>query len=155
MIKIKSQSATNQYDEEENSITTWDYKKCSWIVNAEYDDEEINWWGENNDFPAGTTLERFIQDNPNWDKKPDVVVTWIWNTAESYEKAFGSPSSFGQSADYYQKQSYPMSCTRSWGYLDYGEKEAVDRLGKYCGFHEKADKTIVRYNHKIIFEGKL
>lgn len=155
MIKIKSQDAVHQYDSEGNAITTWDAKKCNWIVNTQYENEDIDWYGEDSDFAAGTTLKSFIESNPNWDKNPDITVTWIWDTKEIYEKAFGHPSSFGGAYNYYDTLSYPQSCVRSWGYLDYNEKEAIEQLGKYCGFHLKASKTIVRYNNKIIFEGKL
>ena len=35
MIKIKSTDAYHQYDKEGRAITTWDHKKCSWIINSE------------------------------------------------------------------------------------------------------------------------
>lgn len=59
MIQIKYQDAFHQYDSEYNPITTWDNEKCEWIVNAEYEDvyynNEIDWSGNNNNFPRGIT----------------------------------------------------------------------------------------------------
>ena len=77
MIYITSQDAYHQYDDNGNAITTWDTKKCAWIVEKEYENEKINWWGRDNDFPAGYTLSEYIQAFPNWNERPDITVKWI------------------------------------------------------------------------------
>ena len=154
MIRIASQSGTHQYDENGRAITTWDAKKCCWIVNSEFENEEIDWWGEDNDFPRGCTLEHFIKNNPNWDKMPDIKVTWTWNTKEQYEKMGGHPRSFGQSHNYYDKLTYPQICTRDWGYIDCPKEEAVKRFADYAGFHKYADNVKVFYNSEKLFDGK-
>jgi hypothetical protein len=151
MIRIASQGGTNQYDESGRAITTWDAKKCSWIVNEEFENEEIDWWGEDNDFARGCTLSEFIENNPNWDKNPDIVVTWMWNTKESYQRFGGSPASFGGERDYYDKLTYPFSVTRSWGYLDYSEDEAI-KLASYCDFDKLSDSVKVVYNGETLLE---
>lgn len=154
MIRIKSQDGLHQYDESGRSITTWDDKKCSWIVNPEFENEEIDWWGNNNDFPAGCTLKRFEQDNPNWNKIPNISVTWTWDTKEDYERMGGPPHSFGQSFDYYDKLNYPQRCTRSWGYIECSKEDAVKRFANYANFHRFANKIEVYYNNELLFSGK-
>jgi len=143
MIRITSQSATNQYDENGKEITTWDDKKCAWIVNKEFEREEIDWWGNNNDFPAGQTLAQFVANNPDWDKMPDIQVIWIW-TKEEYWKAFKS-----------NIDTAVISAKRTWGYLDYTEEQAIQELGRYADFHKFAGTVQVQYNNKLIFNGKL
>ena len=155
MIKITSQDGFHQYDAEGRPITTWDAKKCAWIVNTEFENESIDWWGVDNDFPAGTTLAQFIAQNPNWDTLPDITVIWTWNTKERYQSAFGSPSSFGQSYDYYDKLTYPQTYRKNWGYIDCPKDEVVERFGKYARFNVGADSVKVMYNGKIVFDGKL
>lgn len=155
MIKIKSTDALYQYDEDGRAITTWDAKKCSWIINAEFENEEIDWWGKDNDFPRASKLANFIEQNPNWDKIPDIQVTWTWNTENTCITAFGSPSSFGARYDYWRKMKYPYTHSSHWGYIEYTEEEAIESLGKYCDFHKHADNTRVLYNNKEIFNGKL
>lgn len=154
MIQIKSQDGSHQYDENGRAITTWDAKKCTWLVNKEFENQEIDWWGHDNDFPRGETLDHFLENNPNWDKKPDIVVTWYWNTKEQYEKMGGHPSSFGQSYDYYEKLSYPQTCTRDWGYIDCPKEEVVKRFANYADFHKHADRVVVKYNGETLFDGK-
>lgn len=153
MIRIVSQSAIHQYDENGRAITTWDSKKCSWIVNEEFENEDIDWWGEDNDFPAGTTLKEFLRNNPNWDKIPDISVTWTWETKEDMMKCLGRPTSI-QEIEWYAKEKFPNSTTRSWGYIDAPKETAVESFGKYCGFN-KFSNTKVSYNGEVIFEGKL
>jgi len=151
MIRIKSQDGIHQYDSGGRAITTWDSKKCAWIVNPEFENEDIDWWGDDNDFPGGYTLSEFIENNPDWDKKPDISVTWTWNTKESYKRFGGHPSSFGAESDYYDKLTYPFSVTREWGYLDYDENEAL-KLASYCDFDKKSDSVKVVYNGKVLLE---
>jgi hypothetical protein len=76
MIKIVRQDGEHQYDELNRTITTWDHKKCAWIVNPEFDNDEIDWYGEDSDFPAGCTLKEYLLQYPNWDKMPNIKVTW-------------------------------------------------------------------------------
>lgn len=155
MIRITSQTSDHQYDSEGNAITTWDAKKCCWIVNPQYENEKIDWYGEDSDFPAGCTLAEFNERNPNWDKNPDITVTWYWNTKETCIRAFGQPHTFGQKSDYWDKQRYPYTASRNWGYIDEPESTTVERFGKYCSFHKHADRTVVMYNGKQLFDGKL
>ena len=159
MIHIKSQDAFHQYDEGGNPITTWDSKKCSWIINREYENERIDWWGKDNDFPGGCTLSQFVKDNPNWDKKPDISVTWYWENEESCVKAFGQPWTFQHPAtcdsNYWKTMKYPYTANKNWEHLDYEEKEAISQLGKYCGFNKFAYRVTVRYNGKLIHDGPL
>ena len=66
MIHITSQDGMHQYDECGNAITTWNDKCCNWIVNDEYVDaynnDEIDWWGRDNDFPRGCSMEYYIKN---------------------------------------------------------------------------------------------
>lgn len=151
--KIAYQDSRHQYDEYNNSITTWDSKKCAWIVNKEFEREEIDWWGKDNDFPTGLTLEEFEKNNPDWAKLPDIVVTWTWNTKEAYRNAFGSPFSFGESFDYYDKQEYPQKHTKQWGYIECSEEDAVERFAGFADHNKHADDVTVMYNGKLIFNG--
>ena len=112
MIKIKMQDANHQYDEQDRAITTWDSKKCTWIVNTEFENEKIDWWGQDNDFPRGCTLSDFIENNPDWDKKPDIVVTWTWNTKQSMMSGFRDSNS-----EWYNKHQFPYSESRDWDTL--------------------------------------
>jgi hypothetical protein len=63
MIKIKYQDDIHQYDEDDRPITTWDNKKGFWIINSEYENEDIDWWGEDNDFPKGVKLNTLYEIN--------------------------------------------------------------------------------------------
>lgn len=155
MIRIVSQSAQHQYDDKERAITTWDEKKCAWIVQTEFETEKIDWWGADNDFPGGYTLKEYVETNPNWDKNPDIVVTWYWHTKETCIKAFGLPHTFGQKPDYWDKQLYPYSATRQWGYIDEKKDNAVNNFGKYARFHEHADRVVVTYNGETLHDGVL
>ena len=160
MIRITSQGAEHQYDEDGRAITTWDHKKCNWIVNEEFENEEIDWYGKDSDFPAGCTMKEFLASNPDWDKNPDVTVTWYWDTKQSAIAAFGSPHTFlplghPNSSNYWDVQKYPYTAVKQWGYLSYDKDEALERLGKYCDFHKHADRTVVKYNEETLFDGKL
>ena len=151
MIHITSQDGRHQYDEDGRAITTWDGKKCNWIVNEEFENESIDWWGDDNDFPGAYTLKEFLAQNPDWDKNPDIIATWTWDTKESYQRFGGHPSSFGAKSDYYDTLTYPFSVPRQWGYLDYTEEEAK-RLASYCDFDKKSDRVTVTYNGKVIVD---
>jgi hypothetical protein len=155
MIRITSQNGTHQYDSQDRAITTWDHKKCCWIVNPEFEKEKIDWYGKDSDFPQGCTLAQFIERNPNWDKMPDINVTWYWNTKESCIAGFGLPHTFGEKHDYWDKQTYPYMTNRSWGYIDEPKETTVENFGKYCKFHKHADRTLVTYNGETLFDGKL
>ena len=145
----------HQYDSKGRAITTWDKKKCSWIVNPEFEDDNIDWYGEHSDFPAGYTLKEYKENFPDWDKKPDIVVTWTWKDKASAIAAFGQPHTFGESSDYWDKKEFPMTATREWGYIDEPEETTVERFGKYCNWHIHASNVRVLYNGKEIFNGKL
>lgn len=154
MIQIKCQSGTNQYDEEGNAITYWDDKKCAWIVLPEYEQESINWYGKNSDFPAGCTLKEYEKTHPNWKSIPNIAVTWFWNTKETAQKTFGQPHTFGESFDYWDRQQYPYTCHRDWGYIECTKENAVKEFATYCGFQNYADRVIVTYNGETILDGK-
>lgn len=146
MIRIVSQDGEHQYDTYGNAITTWDSKKCSWIVEPEYENDKIDWWGDDNDFPAGYTLAEYEEMFPNWREMPDIEVTWTWDE-EGYKKQFPDWRK-------YHIPSFPNTCYRSWGHIEFSEQEAIERLGKYCNFN-KFSNTKVIYNGKEIFNGKL
>ena len=154
MIKIKSQDARHQYDEEGYAITTWDAKKCTWIVEPEFENERIDWYGKDSDFPSGCTLKEFEAENPNWDKVPDIIVTWTWNTKENMQKGFGRPNSV-QESQWYDNTQFPYSGNRSWGYINVPKETTVERFGKFCDFHKYADNVRVLYNGEEIFNGVL
>lgn len=154
-IRITSQDGSHQYDGQGRAITTWDHKKCAWIVNEEFENESIDWWGNDNDFPGGCTLEQFKKDTPDWDNKPDISVSFYWNDKATCIRAFGSPHTFGASADYWDKQHYPYTHHKNWGYLDYKEDETVEALGKFCDFHKHASRVVVTYNSKVLHDGPL
>lgn len=160
MIQIKSQDGQHQYDEAGRAITDWHEKLCAWIVNSEFRNHKIDWWGSDNDFPAGMTMSEAVADNPNWNKMPNIAVTWYWNTKESCIKAFGEPSTFlkrdhDHYRDYWDIQHYPYTASRDWGNLEYNKEKAIEQLGKYCKFNVHAERTVVRYNEETIFDGAL
>jgi hypothetical protein len=152
-IKITQQGASHQYDSDGNAITDWNAKKCAWIVRAEYENDSIVWWGDDNDFPSGYTLEEYEETHPDWNKHPDIEVTWTFESIEIMKKAYGAPRT-KKEADWYASIKFPYSYMRNWGYIDYTEDEAIERLGKFCD-HHKHSITRVSYNGEIIFEGKL
>lgn len=146
MIRITWQGGFHQYDKYGNEITTWDEKKCAWIVNPEYENEDIDWWGEDNDFPAGCTLAEYEKDHPNWRDIPDIEVRWTWDE-EGWKKQFPDWRK-------YSIPFFPNTCYRSWGYIEYSEQEAIERLGRYCNFNQFANTKVI-YNGRVIFNGKL
>ncbi len=150
-IKIVSQCSSHQYDALGNIVTNWDNKKCAWIVVKNFENKEIDWWGNENDFPAGYTLADYEKQYPNWDKLPDIKVTWAWNTKETCIKAFGSPHSFGKPSNYWDLQRYPYTHEQSWGYLDYTKEQAID-LRSYANFDVYADGVTIEYNGEIIYK---
>lgn len=166
MIHIKSQDARHQYDKDGNAITTWCDKRANWMVNKEYENSEINWWGKDNDFPGGCTEEDYEELYPNWNKLPNIIVEWTW-TKEGYFKAFReylkipdpkyahirhmlTPGEINKHTYMNAPDSYyPKTETRSWGYLDYTKEKAIESLGSYCKFNEYAF-TKVYYNGELI-----
>lgn len=171
MIKINSQDGHHQYDDNGNIITTWDSKKCAWIVEKEYNNSKIDWWGKDNDFPSGYTLEEYIKLYPNWDKNPDITVQWTILNREDYFKTFReypikeNPSmsciahllSGSERKHLYMEDKdfkFPYIFTKTWEYLDETEESSL-RLGKYCNFHKFASNVRIMYNEKEIFNGKL
>jgi hypothetical protein len=154
-IRITSQDAFHQYDGNGRAITTWDAKKCAWIVEPKFEGENIDWYGKDSDFPAGCTLKGFEANNPDWDKKPDISVSWYWNDKATCLRAFGSPHTFGADFDYWDKQIYPYQHHKNWGYLDYKEEEVVEALGKFADHHRNASRVVVTYNGKVLHDGPL
>ena len=151
-IRITSQDGVHQYDGDGNAITTWNKKKCNWIVNKEFENSQIDWCGEDNDFPGGYTESEYERNYPNWRRVPDIKVAWYWNTKESYKNAFGHPSTFGQSAYYYDKLSYPIVCVREWGDIDEPKETVIGRFKDYAGFYQKCDRVIVYYNDEVLLD---
>lgn len=134
--KIVKQDTFHQYDEDGNAITTWDNIKCVWIVEPKFEKDIIDW----DLFQKGITLEKFKEQNPNWDKKPVIVVEWTYNE-ESFKKAFpGHP--------------FSKTIVRDWNYINYSKEEAILRLGKYAGFYKYADNVRITYDGKEIFNEK-
>lgn len=149
MIRIKYQDATAQYDENYVQITEWNEKYCFWIVLPEYENAyyrgEIDWWGEDNDFPRGCTKNEYLELYPDADNYPDIIVIWEWDR-EGYNKMFN---------EYPNNNEETQRYCNSWGYLNYDKEKAIKMLGHYCDFNKYAYKTTIKYNNEIIFEGKL
>ena len=147
MIKIVGWDGVNQFDEDGNAITEWNEKYCAWVVLPEYEEAykngEIDWWGEDNDFPSGLSLEELKKLYPNADNNPDITVIWTWDK-DGYRKEFHEPL-----------DTETTFCCRSWGYLDYSKEEAIELVGKYCDWNVTAFNTKVIYNGETIFDGKL
>ena len=147
MITITSQDGEHQYDEQGRAITTWNEKYCSWIINPEFENDIINWQDDENgisEFPRGCTKAHYLEMFPGADNYPDIEVTWYWDEA-GYEKAFNTKPKPGDL----------LCCDREWGYIDLTEEDAIRRLGHYCDFNKYAYRTVVKYNNKIIYDGKL
>lgn len=148
MIKITYQDGSGQYDQSGNQITEWNDRYCSWVVLSEYEDayyrEEIDWWGMDNDFPSGQTMKELQELYPNANSWPIIDVRWFW-TEEGYIKEFHEKP----------KDKSQLSYERRWEYLDYTKEKAIEFLGKYCGFNNNAERVVIKYNYKIIFDGKL
>lgn len=145
MITITSQDAKHQYDNQGRAITTWNEKYCSWIINPEFENETIDWQNDANgisEFPRGCTKAYYLELFPGADNYPDVEVTWYWDE-EGYEKAFKT------------KPKRIQQCTRYWGHIDLTEEEAIKRMGHYCDWNKYAYRTLITYNGKTIFDGKL
>jgi len=145
MITITSQDAKHQYDNQGRAITTWNEKYCSWIINPEFENETIDWQNDANgisEFPRGCTKAQYLEMFPGADNYPDVEVTWYWDE-EGYEKAFKT------------KPRRIQQCTRYWGHIDLTEEEAIKRMGHYCDWNKYAYRTLITYNGKTIFDGKL
>jgi hypothetical protein len=147
-IFIDYQTGTGQYDTEGRQITEWSDKYCAWIVLPEYEEAynngEIDWWGEDNDFPAGETLTELKKEYPNADEWPTIIVTWYWEP-EGYLKQFKvNPSS-----------KEVLTYSNSWGYLNYTKEQAIKLCGTYCRFNKYATRVNIKYNNEIIFDGKL
>jgi len=145
MIKIVRQDREHQYDEEGNPITTWNEKYCSWVINMEYEKENIDWGTDENgitEFPRGSTLSELNALFPNATNNPKIEVSWFWDE-ESYKKAFG------------KEPKGRLQYTRIWEYLDYTEEEAIEKLGHHCGLNTHAYQVKVVYNGKEIFNGRL
>ena len=147
MITITSQDGEHQYDEQGRAITTWNEKYCSWIINQEFENETIDWQDDENgisEFPRGCTKAHYLEMFPGADNYPDVEVTWYWDEA-GYEKAFKTKP----------KPEDSLCCCRYWGHINLSEEDAIRRMGHYGDFNKYAYRTVVKYNNKIIYDGKL
>lgn len=142
MIQINYQTATGQYDRNGNQITRWDAKRCSWIVlskyKREYDNNEIDWWGGDNDFPAGETIEQYHKRYPHQctANLPDISVQYIFNI-EDFKKAFPGED--------YQKYPHGYSYCRHWQHLDYKFEEAVEKLKYYIDVGKLASEITITW----------
>lgn len=142
-IVITSQDSEHQYDKLGRAITTWNEKCCSWVIEKEFEDDEINWQKDEigiTEFPRGIRQRDIDPEVYNY---PDIEVTWTWDE-DGFMKKFGERMKSGE-------ESY----TRTWGYLKLEKDEAINRLGHYCDFNKEAIKTEVKYNGEVIFSGKL
>ena len=157
--RISNQDGTHQYDYDGNVITTWDERRCCWIVNPEFEKDEIDWYGDDSDFPSGCTIEEFKRNNPDFDNNPEVVVIWYWNDKETCIKAFGEPHTFQHKSAYnpryWEEMKYPFVHTKTITWMDIPESEAVETLGKYADFNKFASRVVVKYNGKILHDGVL
>lgn len=153
MIHIASQDSMHQYDENGNAITTWNDKCCNWIVNEEYEkafnNDEIDWWGNDNDFPRGCTMEYQIKNFGDPDKLPDITLIMEWETESDYRK-------MGPGFDY-SKYNYPVTVTRNWGYINCTEEEAIERFvtnpdSYYNKIAIGSTDCILKYNEKVIYQ---
>ena len=136
-IRIEYQDGFHQYDEDFNPITTWNPKYCEWIINEEYENDEIDWQKDENgitEFPRGVTMAYAKESQPNADNYPVIDVFWIWDK----ETPQGN-----------------LAYNKHWDYLDYSKEKAVEQLVKYCDFNKYAVRTVVKYNNEVIFDGKL
>lgn len=155
MIHIKRQDGIHQYDEYGNAITTRNDKCCNWIVNEEYveayNNDEIDWWGEDNDFPRGCSMEYQIANFGDPYALPDISLEMTWETEDDYRK-MGATDHFE-----YSSYSYPLTIYRHWGYLNYSEKEAIESLvtnpqSYYHSIAKGSTRCKLTYNGKIIYE---
>lgn len=119
MIKISYTTARGQYDKEGNEICYWDKKRCSWIVHkaylTEYENNQIDWWGNDNDFPMGTTKQRYdsmFKGNNNY---PDIYLR-VEFTQEEFKKGFPRED--------HRKYPNGYSYTRHWEHINYTFEEA-------------------------------
>lgn len=146
MITITSQDGEHQYDDQGRAITTWNEKYCSWIINPEFENEIIDWQDDANgisEFPRGCTKEHYLELFPGANNYPDIEVTWFWNK-EGYSKAFRQ-----------KLEPEEIQYHKYWGHINTDETGAIKRMGHYCDFNKYAYRTVVKYNSKVIYDGKL
>lgn len=146
IVTITRMDATHQYDKDGNAITTWNSKYCGWVINKEYENCIIDWVEDKNgitEFPRGGTKAYFEKLYPGADNNPVITVTWYWDQ-KGYKKFFKE-----------NLETLATSHSQTWEYLDYTEEEAINMLGSYCRFNEEAYRTVIKYNNKTIFDGKL
>lgn len=145
-IVIEYQDGIHQYDSDYNPITTWNDKYCAWIINEEYENDNIDWQAEGEygitEFPCGITLAEAKEMEPDADNYPVIQVTWMWDKV-GYFKQFD------------QLPKDDMSYSKTWEYLDYSKEQAIELLGKYCDFNKHSYLTNVKYNNEVIFDGRL
>lgn len=146
MIHITWQDADGQYDDEGRMIAEWNEKLCSWIVCKEFEEAyykgEIDWWGEDNDFPGACTEKEYLEMFPGAYDYPDIMVSWTWDD-EGYYKEFQ------------EHTKEDVTHSNSWRHLNYTKEEAINRTGKYCKFNKYAKNVKVYYNGEKIFDGVL
>lgn len=139
MINIAYQTATGQYDSNGRQITHWDEKRCSWIVNKpfiqDYKNNQINWWGNDNDFPVGTTKEIHDKHNPGCSNYPDISLYCVFDQ-EGFKKGFPRED--------YNKYPNGYSYSKSWGHLNYFFEDAL-RLKNYLPCNKYADKIVITW----------
>lgn len=155
MIKITSQDSLHQCDIDGNKITTWDEYRCCWIVNKEYENDTIDWFGKDGDFPAGSTLAQFEEQNPKYAENPCIETEFYWASKEEAILQFGYPDTFGAPENYWDKIKYPYSCFRSWNHMDTKKENVVETFGKYCDFNKHATRVVIKYNNELLFDGVL
>jgi hypothetical protein len=151
MIRIKSQDALHQYDGIGRAITTWDGDRCAWIVNKEFEDAEIDWYGANSDFPGGMTLKEYDELYPDFANNPNITITWKYESINALVKTFGDRRYWEQNV-----KTFPYLITRNWNYFsrkDVPTFEAVLTHGSngfhgYAGFDKGADGIFVQYDNE-------
>ena len=152
MIRIKSQDAVHQYDESGTAITTWCEKRCNWIVNKEFEDADIDWYGEDSDYPAGVTAAQHEENNPEWRTYPNISMKYTCNNVRSYSKATNMIPEIMEKR--YGSTVYPVNWTRSWGYYPRVEissiNEAILRFWSYCDWGKNADSVSITYDDETM-----
>ena len=158
MIRIKYQDSEHQYDQDNNPVTTWHEKCCEWIVNNEYiedyENDNIDWWGKDNDFPRGISMERFIEKYGDPNKRPDISLEVYWNNESDWRKF-----TMDRFSSWNPNKDGIVSIFRSWGYLDYTKEKAISRLvtDKESYYHticKFASGCKLLYNNEVIYEIK-
>lgn len=149
-INITRQSANHQYDEDGRAITTWDDKKCEWIIEPEFENCHINWYGKDNDFPRGISLREYETLYPDHKSNPEIDITWRYDNIEGLVSTFGDRRYWEENV-----KTYPYFVHKNWDYYSKKQYPSLNSIiknpifYKYCDFHKGADSIEVKYNDEV------